>query len=120
MNPAEIEALLALSESARALLAAVPGPGWFVSRNLDGSDAKATPLGERYIDEFCASVVRNGRAWAWCPDTFAIVQACGSGARLRERDSGFGFEASKGPPLFLINAATPRLAALRLLAAVSS
>lgn len=74
MTPLEIEVLLSLPESVRAALATIPGPGWFVSRNNDGTDAKATALHEIYPTDFCAAVVAHGRTWAWCPDTAALLE----------------------------------------------
>lgn len=119
MIPAEIEALLALPESARAKLADIAGPGWLCVNYGGTPEAEArAELGT--TGRLLGGVNEHGRTWAWCPaSTFAIVQACGGAPGLRERDSGYGYEAKVGAPYLVVNAATPRLAALRLLAAVS-
>lgn len=106
MTPDEIKAMLDLPESARAKLAAIEGPGFYVSSEGGWTDLHVCP---------------SLRA-RWCPrDTMAIVQlaATFTSSAWWHVLGGVG-ECTAECVGGHATGATPRLAALRLLAAVTT
>ena len=120
LTPEEITALLDLPESARAKLAAIPGPGWLVARVDADTPTTVTGRPLSWIPRSAEYLSGVAGVWAWCPaDTFAIVQACGGFTCALDTCVDGGFDAAWSryahEPV-VVHGATPRLAALRLLA----